>query len=101
MARKKDYWIYQDKKKGVPWAIHLFAEREGRSKWYICSFAIYAEWIDNKSKSLEGEQIKISKGCTHTFVDTIKHICEDCGHPLDSEDVEALENELESFMSEF
>lgn len=57
MTQYRDYWIYQNRRVAIPWAINVFKTWEkGDHDNYELGFTIYSENIDNPthSKTVEG-----------------------------------------------
>lgn len=94
MTRKTEFWIYQERRDCEPWAIHVFAERKGRAKWYSCNFAFYAEWLNNKSQCVNVENVKIMKNDIRAFIDVVKLICDTHGRELTDRDKAQINHEL-------
>lgn len=87
MARVKDYWIYQERRKAIPWALHIFATKEGRST--RCDFDMYAEWIRNKSHKITVKDVSL-----HNVSRWVHDICADFGMVFTVEDATQIDNEL-------
>lgn len=87
MARVKDFWIYQQRRKSVPWAVHIFATKEGRT--ITCDFDIFAEWIPCDSKRMTVESVSI-----HRVGDYIRDICEKYDQDYTVQDASQVEYEL-------
>lgn len=101
MSKFYDFWIFQDNeelpdlaKNKTPWAIHVFARREGKSKYYECEFYFYAEWIKNSSKKYECTGVKIQKNNVEPFINVVKNIHEMSGKTLTDKDELFITNEL-------
>lgn len=93
MARVKDYWIYQERRKSVPWAIHLFATKDGRKT--RCDFDMYAEWIPNASKRLTVKNVSI-----WSVKDEVQRICASLDMPFEKEDAGQIKSELMLMLSD-
>ena len=87
MARVKDFWIYQERRKSVPWAIHIFATKEGRS--IRCDFDLLAEWLPNKSKKITVKDIAL-----YNVAKRVQHICEKCNVEFTVQDAAQIEHDL-------
>ena len=88
MARVKDYWIYQQRRRAVPWALHIFATKEGRS--IRCDFDMYAEFINNKSHKITVKDIAL-----HNLARWVDDLCADYGVTFTLEDETQIDSELQ------
>lgn len=87
MARVKDFWIYQERRKSVPWAIHIFATKEGRS--IRCDFDLFAEWLPNKSKKVTVKDIAL-----YNVAKWVQDICEKFSVEFTVQDAAQIEHDL-------
>lgn len=88
MARVKDYWIYQERRKSVPWAVHIFATKEGRA--IRCDFDFYAEWITNKSNKITVKDVSI-----HNVKYWIEKLCHDFNQEFTNDDAAQINADLQ------
>lgn len=87
MARVKDYWIYQERRKAVPWALHIFASKEGRST--KCDFDLYAEWVNSKSHKITVKDVAL-----HNVCKLVRELCEKHNIEFTMQDATQIDNEV-------
>ena len=87
MARVKDFWIYQERRKSVPWAIHIFATKEGRS--VRCDFDLFAEWLPIKSKKVTVKDVAL-----YNVAKWVQDICEKFSVDFTIQDATQIEHDL-------
>lgn len=87
MARVKDFWIYQERRKSVPWALHIFATKEGRS--IRCDFDLFSEWLPNKSKKVTVKDVAL-----YNVAKWVQDICEKFSVEFTIQDATQIEHDL-------
>lgn len=88
MARVKDYWIYQQRRKAIPWAVHIFATKDGRK--LRCDFDMYAEWIPTDSNKITVEDCSL-----HSVAGHIAKLCKKFGQEFTPDDQRDIDENIE------
>lgn len=95
MARIKDFWICCKRRRSIPWAIHVFAEKEGRN--VMCDYVVYAEWIDNKRNCVSVENVPL-QGDYSVFLAEFEKICTRYQQEIYISNIDYIKAELNDFI---
>lgn len=71
----------------MPWALHIFATKEGRN--VRCDFDMFAEWIPNKSKQFTFENVQL-----HHIAKWVQDTCMKCNIEFTAKDAAEIEYNL-------
>lgn len=96
--KRKEWWIYQERKEEVPWAVHVDAVKDGRK--VTATFEVFAEWINNKSKRMVFQDVPITNGAS-SFLLAFHRLADSRGHPLTDADEMQVKYEIKMLKESF
>lgn len=95
--KRRERWIWQERKVDSSWALHVTARKERRKIRADCE--LYADWLSPPSKVFRITDVSIVNPIT-LIRDCVK-VCDAYGHSLNENDIDQIRNELQELQESF